>query len=191
MARSSHETRERILSSAYSLFYREGFARSSMDAIAEAAKVTKRTLYNHFDSKDSLVTAVLEHKHDYAISEIQRWANESARTPEAFLTSVFTQFDRWTSRSKWIGSGFTRLTMELADMPGHPVRLAAHTHKQTVERWFAAELRERGARNPEELARQVVLLLEGCNSLALIHHDRQYAAAAAKAACKLARDESE
>ena len=35
----------------------------SVDAMAEAAGVTKRTLYYHFESKDALVAAVLDHQH--------------------------------------------------------------------------------------------------------------------------------
>ena len=48
-----------ILTSAYRLFHRHGFNRVSMDEIAAAAGVTKRTLYYHFRSKDSLLAAVL------------------------------------------------------------------------------------------------------------------------------------
>ncbi len=48
-------TRQRIIDAAYLLFYKTGFMRSSIDAVAEAAGITKRTLYQHFDSKDALI----------------------------------------------------------------------------------------------------------------------------------------
>ncbi len=60
MPRSSESTRERILAAAYGLLYQEGFSRVSLDAIAAASGLTKKTLYYHFDSKDALVAAVLE-----------------------------------------------------------------------------------------------------------------------------------
>ncbi len=53
-------TRERIISAAAKLFYNEGIRSVSVDAVAEEAGVTKRTLYYHFASKDDLIGAYLE-----------------------------------------------------------------------------------------------------------------------------------
>ena len=60
MRRQGKDTKRRIIDAAYELFYKDGFARAGVDAIAERAGVTKRTLYQHFDSKDALVAAVLD-----------------------------------------------------------------------------------------------------------------------------------
>ena len=50
-----------ILQAAAEAFRQHGFDNASMDAIAEAANVSKRTVYNHFASKDSLFTAIVRH----------------------------------------------------------------------------------------------------------------------------------
>lgn len=73
MPRYPSETRRRILESAYKLFYREGFQRTGVDEVAEAAGITKRTLYNHYPSKDDLIAGVLEVQADFAEAEIRRW----------------------------------------------------------------------------------------------------------------------
>jgi hypothetical protein len=99
---------------------------------------------------------------------------------------LFADLGRWSSKPKWNGSGFTRLAMELADMPGHPARAVAGRHKKALEAWLAGLLARLGARRPGELARQVQLLMEGATSLTLIHGDRAYVIAAAKAGGKLA-----
>ena len=52
---AQEDTKGRILKSAYSLFRQQGFTRVSVDAIAEWAGVTKRTVYYHFKSKDDIV----------------------------------------------------------------------------------------------------------------------------------------
>ena len=187
MTAATSETRNRILTAAYDLLYKEGFVRVSMDAIAKAAHVTKRTLYYHFESKDALAAAVLDHQHIYALDLIQGWNDGSAATPADFLASLFEQLEAWASERRWLGSGFTRLTMELADLPGHPVRSAAHQHKIAVELWLAGEMKRLGATRSEELARQVMLLIEGCLSLVLIHGDIAYVSAAAQAANKLSK----
>ena len=59
MARMSETTQERIISAASRLFYSEGIRAVGVDAVAEKAGVTKKTLYYHFKSKDDLITAYL------------------------------------------------------------------------------------------------------------------------------------
>ena len=60
MPRNAAQTRDRILDAANRLFYGEGIRSVSVDAVAEKAGVTKRTLYYHFKSKDELIAAYLE-----------------------------------------------------------------------------------------------------------------------------------
>ncbi len=191
MARSAAKTIDKILNEAYALLYKEGFARVSMDAISESAGITKRTLYNHFESKDALVEAVLTRQHAFALEQIKEWGKSDEQDPTAYLAGLFERLETWASEPRWLGSGFTRLTMELADMPGHPARRAAHTHKLAVEAWLEGELMRRGANRPALLARQTVLLIEGCFCTILIHGDTSYAAAAAEAVKFLAKRDAD
>lgn len=52
--------RAAILDAAKTVFFEEGYQLASMDRIAEAAGTTKRTVYDHFTSKDGLFAAVVE-----------------------------------------------------------------------------------------------------------------------------------
>jgi AcrR family transcriptional regulator len=186
MPRNSRETRQRILTAAYRLFYKKGFTRVSVDAIADAAHVTKRSIYYYFDSKDALVSAVLDNQQARAHALTESWGRKPCGSAVEFLTNVFAELERWAATKQWRGSGYTRLTMELADLPGHPARAAARRHKRAVENWLATRLASLGARNSAVLAREVVLLIEGSLSLILIHGETDYASAAADAAKKLA-----
>lgn len=185
MTKRRDATRARILHAAYALLYRQGFARTSVDAMAAAAHVTKRTLYQHFDSKDAVVEAVLDAQRTHALAQIQEWGGEETQDTRHFVESLFGQLAKWAARRPYLGSGFTRLTMELADLPGHPARKAAHRHKHEVETWIRQRLQATGAPTPDELARQIVILLEGAIALALIHGDATYARTAGKAALEL------
>jgi len=60
--------RQRIIDKAYEGFWRAGFNRTSIDAIAEQAKITNRTLYSYFRSKDDLLAAVLVHFGEMAVT---------------------------------------------------------------------------------------------------------------------------
>jgi AcrR family transcriptional regulator len=190
MARSAEVTKSRIFSAAYQLLYREGFSRTSMDAIANAAGLTKKTLYSHYDSKDALVAAILEHQQAESLALFQRWADLSAKDAATFVGTLFAKLHHWASSTPWYGSGFTRLTMELADLPGHPARMAAHRHKAAVEDWLSGELKRLNQSRPKVIASQLMVLIEGCMSLALIHQDATYILTAAKAANRLLKDAS-
>ena len=182
MAGPARETKRRIIDAAYELFYKSGFARVGVDDIAEAAGVTKRTLYYHFDSKDALVAAVLEVQNALMLTRMQRWARRASGNPATVVEKLFAEFAAWARRPGWRGSGFTRAAMEFAHLPGHPARVAARRHKAAVESWLAEELGVNRTAAARQLARQIMLLIEGCHSLILIHGDASYADAAADAA---------
>jgi AcrR family transcriptional regulator len=186
MPREYKDTKRKIVDAAYGQFYREGFAHVGVDAIAEAAGVTKRTFYYHFESKDALVAAVLDAQHELMLERIHRWAKRASRDPVAMIEAIFADFAAWSRQPGWRGSGFTRAAIEFARSPGHPARLAARRHKAAVENVLTEEFARLGVAAPNQLVRQILLLVEGCNSLILIHGDPSYAAAASAAARLLA-----
>ena len=187
MPRSAEQTRGRILEAAYKLFRRQGYNRVTMDDIAEAAELTKRTLYHHFNSKDQLLADVLESQHHLALQAFRTFGDNLSGSAETIVEAMFQDLAVWADRPRWAGSGFTRLVIELADLPGHPARLIARRHKAQSEKCFAELLAQSGVGRPNELARAVWLLSEGAVSLILIHGDRGYSAAASEAAITLVR----
>jgi len=185
MRRKSERTRQKIIEAAYAMFYRKGFARVSIDAIAARAGVTKRTLYGYFRSKDDLLEAAFVH---YSARDRERLKVIGARLPkkpDAMLDDFFGQLVGWAATPRWTGSGFTRAVVELADLPGHPARAIARRAKAATEAWLADLLAREKVRLPRERAREVMLLMEGAMALMLIHGDRSYGSAAARAAKRL------
>ena len=185
---SAAATRRRILEAAYARFYRDGFARVGVDAVAAAAGVTKRTLYYHFSSKDQLLAEVLDLQHELALARIRGWAEAGEGDPAAVVARLFEALAEWMARPDWQGSGFSRAAMELAALPGHPARAAARNHKAAIEAWLVEALGRGGLRAPQRTARQLMLLLEGCQVMTLIDGDPAYAEAAAEAAQALVRE---
>ncbi len=185
MPRSGERTRQRILDAAYKLFRRKGYTRVSMDEIAATTTVTKRTLYYHFESKDALLASMLEAQHELALAAFKTFGDRLSGSPEAIIDAFFQDLAAWSDRPRWAGSGFTRLVVELADLPGHPARAIARRHKAMLEDHLADVLAAAAVESPREKAREIWLLSEGAISLILIHGDRRYAAAAALAAKRL------
>jgi AcrR family transcriptional regulator len=174
-----------ILTCAYRLFHRHGFNRVGMDDIAAAARVTKRTLYYHFRSKDDLIAAALEHQHELAVVTFRTWTDRISRKPDAIVASLFKELRNWTAQRHFFGSGFTRVAIELAEMPGHPARAIARRHEKMIEELLAELLRSAGVRFSRRRARQIYTLLEGAAIMMLVHGDRAYVSAAAEVGKKI------
>src|SRR5437868_4846568 len=97
MPRSTTHTREEILQAAYRQFRRKGFFRSGVDEIAEASHVTKRTLYNHFPSKDDLLAAVLVAQHERAFTTPDPYGVSLAGNPQFIVDTLFEALVVWAS----------------------------------------------------------------------------------------------
>lgn len=182
---ASDKTRKSIMSAAYAQFRRKGYYRASVDEIAAAAKITKRTLYYHFESKDELLASVLQSRHEETYRQFQDFGLRPGADASQIVDRIFTELSDWAAKPGWTGSGFSRLAMELADLPGHPARKVARFHKTGMERQLADVFAQHGIAEPRTVAREVWILLEGAMSLTLIHGDRQYVEAARQAAIKL------
>lgn len=182
------DTRQSIIDAAYELFYRKGYGRVGVDEIANLARVTKRTLYYHFRSKDELLGVMLESQHELALARIRKYERHYSGKADEIVALLFSELTKWSKRPGWTGAGFTRLAMELADLPGHPARVAARRHKAEAERWYAELFAKARVPMAPERAREMALLAEGAVALMLIHGDRSYAETAARAAKRLLRD---
>ena len=138
-----------LLERASELFYAEGITAVGVAGIAEAAGVTKKTLYDCFGSKAALVTAYLQRRHDLW------WAHLQERLTEE--PSVLTLFDTYLAHP-WFhterGCAYQRAAAELPD--DHPGRAVIRTHKEAVR----AEI-GRLVDGDERLADHLFLLLEG------------------------------
>lgn len=185
MSRTKERTRTRIMDAAYVLFRERGYTRVNVDEISAAAGVTKRTLYSHFESKDALLEAVLEAQHAMAFASFQTFGRKLSGDPIAVVRSFFQELRKWSSKPRFAGSGFTRLAMELADLPGHPARRIASVHKKLLEGHLVEVLKKAGLAEAERHGRQIWILSEGVMALAVIHGDRNYSSAAEEAAIKL------
>lgn len=172
----------RIVDAAYELFYRKGFHRTSIDDIAAGAGITKRSLYYHFASKDDVLKAALERHGELAMARIRKHERRYTGSASEMLDVWFTELAKWSAKPRWTGAGFTRIAMELADLPGHPAHKIAHRHKAAVEAWWTNLLAGAGVPRPDDRAREVVLLSEGATAMILIHRDQKYAEAACSAA---------
>jgi AcrR family transcriptional regulator len=178
-------TRERLVAAAIKLFYADGIRSVSVDAVAEAAGVTKRTLYYHFKSKDDLVAAYLDGRDQPNLALFKRWFAETEGGLAAKVEGIFRQLARSARHPAWRGCGFLRTTAELANLPGHPALKIGAAHKRKFEDWMRGVFEAAGIEAASTLARQIVLLLDGSFAVVLLHRDPSYMETAGEAAATL------
>ncbi|HEY5791931.1 MAG TPA: TetR/AcrR family transcriptional regulator [Chthoniobacterales bacterium] len=75
---------QRIIETAEQTFLQRGFARVSMDELADSLGMSKKTLYQHFSGKDDLLAAVLRHRTETVGRSILGILESAAPFPEKF-----------------------------------------------------------------------------------------------------------
>src|SRR5215831_10964201 len=65
-------TREAILNAAQELFDRRGFAATTVDEITATANVAKGTFYQHFETKDEILRALIRRYQSTSLAEVER-----------------------------------------------------------------------------------------------------------------------
>lgn len=183
--RDSGITRQRILAAAADLFYGDGIRGTSLDAIAARAKVTKRTLYYHFRSKDDLIAAYLEAADEPTLVRYAAWVDATDGSLATQIAAVFDKLGRAAAKKQWKGCGFLRAAAEFAATPGHPALKVGSRHKQRFEAWLTTRITAAGLDRPALRARQLMVLLDGAVTELLLHRDGDYAEAAALAAAQI------
>jgi AcrR family transcriptional regulator len=177
---AERSARDRILDTASELFYRHGYHAVGIDAIIARSGVAKMTLYRHFASKDDLIAAYLERSN----AEFMAWIEEAiARVdnPGAKLVATFDAVGKLATSAQCLGCTFQGAASEFPEMdhPGHRVAL---DHKRAVLARFAGLAREAGLRDPDGLAAELLLLMDGAWVAARMFGPRNHAASAAAAA---------
>ena len=187
MPGSSPSTRDRILAAAAKLFYAEGLHAVTVDAVAERAGVTKKTVYYHFRSKDDLIAGYLDARDQPNLKLMAEWYDAAPGDPGDKVAALFARLAVSARHPKWKGCGFLRTVAELANKPGHPARQIGARHKRSFEAWLKERFAEAGLAEPARRARHVALLLDGAFAAMLTHCDASYAEAAGDAARTIVR----
>jgi AcrR family transcriptional regulator len=167
------EFRQRILAAADKLFYTRGIRAVGVDTVAAAAGVSKRTLYNHYPSKDALIAA-------YLTARFRHTAPSDAPAREQIL-GAYDRLERLIADGSFRGCPYVNAVTELGD-PRHPAAAIAVQFKEQRRLWFRALLERLRARNADGLATQLQILFEGALSAALVRGDPALARSARAAA---------
>lgn len=160
MASSSRGTaRERILDTAFGLFYAHGIRAVGVDRVIAESGVAKATLYAHFPAKDDLVLAYLDRVDQVWTGQLRAAAAAAGPDPAEQLVGLFDALESACRRDGYRGCGFINAAAE--SEPGSRVHARTIAHKDAVRGWLGELAEAAGAPDPEALARGLSLLLDG------------------------------
>ncbi len=162
--------RDQILQAARRCFYEYGITATGVDTIAAAAQVSKRTLYNHFPSKDELLFAYI------------RWRDEQWRErlasrlsgvddPQARILVYFDAYFDTPDDEDFRGCGFLNAAAEISG-DDSPVLAAIAAHKDRVRLDIEGLLRDLDHPSPSATGAAIAALLEGACALGGVHRSR-------------------
>jgi len=164
---------ERILETADRLFYLQGIRAVGVDTIAAEIGISKRTLYNHFPSKDALIAAYLKRR----FNQIP----PSSKPPVEQILGTFDRLERGFASKGFRGCPFVNAVAELG-AGDRAVRKIAIAFKESRRVWFRDLLVQLGVADAEALATQLTLLVDGSIAQVLVRDDPSMARAAKQAA---------
>ena len=168
--------KDRILETADRLFYLQGIRAVGVDTIAAEIGISKRTLYNHFGSKNALISAYLTRRFVPP--------RRSDKPPLEQILGTFDSLERRFAARNFRGCPFVNAVAELGN-EDQSVRKIAIAFKESRRLWFRDLLVLLGVRDAEGLATQLVLLVDGAIAQDLVRNDPAMARAARQAASVL------
>ncbi|GAB2497794.1 TetR/AcrR family transcriptional regulator [Nocardiopsis aegyptia] len=135
--------RAAIVGAARRVFLREGYTRTSVDAIAADACVSKRTIYNHFRDKEELFATIVAESSSAVAEDFERIAECHLAHPDDAEAALVAFGDEWASpgvRSADHGALVRLLMAEAAHFP-EVIRVWIRSGPEPVHRGLADRLR--------------------------------------------------
>lgn len=159
-AQGSAEVRARILDTACTLFYQHSVRAVGVDLVVEKAGVAKTSLYRHFGTKDDLVAAFLKREDEDFWGTWDRIAEKHANDAAAELDAHLEWIGKRVGRHNYRGCPQINVAAEFPEID-HPARKVATTHKRQMRKRLKDIAERLGVARPDELAGQLLLLLNG------------------------------
>jgi AcrR family transcriptional regulator len=175
--------RERLLDAASELFYAEGVQSVGIDRVIERAGVAKASLYSTFGSKEELIRAYLERRHELILGRLHAAIDAAGDDPVERILAVFDAQAELYRQPTFHGCAFVMAAAEAP--PGGGIDLAAESYRADIRGVFAELAAQAGARDPQALASQLQMIYDGASLSVRMDRDPSVAVAQRAAAAAL------
>lgn len=169
MNNKTTNTREKILKTAEDLIYQNGIHAMGMDLLVKTSGVARKSIYRHFANKEDVASAALTER-DERWMHWFRTESDKGETPQERILNMFTVLKSWFESDGFRGCAFINTAGEVGD-PEDPIRQIAKMHKQKLLDYVLEVCGQLGVEEPEILARQLLILLEGAITMSYVMGD--------------------
>lgn len=177
------QARDKILATAFRLFYAHGLRAAGIDTIIAESGVAKATFYKYFPAKDELILAYLEKVDGTWTGQLNAAAEAAGPDPAAQLVGLFDALAGACRSDGYRGCAFINAAAESAS--GTRIHLRTVAHKEHIRAWIRDLAARAGARDPDQLARSLTLVLDGGLASGVLDADPAAAIAARDTAAQL------
>lgn len=134
MKQQAPDPRERIIATAAALFHRQGYNATGINQIIEQACVAKASLYQHFQSKETLCIEVLNERHGYWFRELEKFTGKE-RLPKNKVLAAFDFLVYMNKKENFRGCNFLNILSEIPS-DNKTILKVIQQHKQDLIRFF-------------------------------------------------------
>lgn len=180
--------REVVIDTAIVLFKKYGINSTGVESIIKEANVSKKTLYNHFKTKDDLILASLRKDDEIGRNSLMRYAEQASDDPKFQILAIFDFYNLWFNSVNFNGCLFTNSAGEIAEENAAGKRICAE-HKRLIQQYIENLAIEASIDNPKDIALKLNLLLEGSIVYAYVMENKSAALEAKKIAALILNTE--
>lgn len=157
-AKPKPPARQRILSTAHDLFYRDGIRATGIDRIIAESGVTKVTLYRHFPSKNALIKTYLEYRHETLIAHLSAKLLPPKKTGRSLRKKIISTLKEWFDSEEYRGCAFINSVVEMQGVLPEVADISKR-HKNEVLKLITTALQE--SKNSDEIALAISVAMDG------------------------------
>ena len=159
--KSIKPARERLLKTANRLFYQEGLRATGIDLIISESGVAKMSFYRHFPTKNHLILAFLEQRHDNWMGWFHSAVEKRLEEPGTGLEVIAKALEEWFFEPAYRGCAFINAVAEGGMSVNPAIREVSVRHKAELEAYIVALAKKLGFATPRQVAMEAMLIVEG------------------------------
>lgn len=163
--------KQEIIEAAFGLFKSNGFYATGVDLIMQTAKVSKRTLYKYFPTKNDLIAAVLNHYRVGYEQYLDQILSRPDLTSHEKILAIFEDAKGWFVDSQFHGCLAVNAMGEFSGKNTTIEQACMHFKRWEIDT-LKGLTKDLDAHQPDELAYKLFVLLEGMSSIAQVTKGR-------------------
>ncbi|MCD5990360.1 Transcriptional regulator, TetR protein [Pseudomonas savastanoi pv. glycinea] len=164
---------DKILQTAEQLIYTNGIHAMGMDLLVRTSGVARKSIYRYYATKEDVAVNALSAR-DVRWMHWFRTETDKAASPEARILEMFTVLKGWFESEGFRGCAFINTAGEIGDAED-PIRQLAKAHKQKLFDYALELCQQLNIEQPDVLAKQLLILIDGAITLALVMGDHNAA----------------